>query len=71
MAKLLIVPDFILESLCYYDSRNPNNNLENDDVTEEEYKNAPGDCICDNCFYGRTKLAQNYLELVNYVNETR
>ena len=71
MAKLLIVPDFILESLCYYDSRNPDNILQRIDYSEEEYKELPGDCMCDNCFYGRTKIAQAYLELVDYVNKTK
>ena len=54
------VPQWILESLCYYDSRNPDNILQYSDHTEEYYTVFKNNCTCDNCFYGRTKLA-NYI----------
>lgn len=45
----------ILEKLCYYDSRNP-------DYQGEDFK--PEDkCYCDNCFYGRSELANEILLL--------
>jgi hypothetical protein len=46
----------ILENLCYYDKRNPNA------YGIEERK--PKKCFCDNCCYGRTKLAN---ELLKYI----
>ena len=61
----------ILERLCYYDINNPNHCINLDDLTPEEltipqikgkdYANP--ECKCDNCFYGRTKLAQALLDL--------
>ena len=61
----------ILESLCYYDKRNPTSNVDDEDI--EEHNNSLirkskklgyiPDCSCDNCFYGRTKLAEYILTL--------
>jgi len=53
------------EQLCYYDARNPNNVLsllQEDKLIENSYQEegidfATNGCMCDNCFYGRTKLA--------------
>lgn len=42
----------LTEKLCYYDSRNPNHQ-------EGEMKE---DCYCDNCFYGRTPLANALIQ---------
>jgi hypothetical protein len=60
-----------LSSLCYYDRRNPD---APDDETIEDHENMikrkskkfgyDKSCSCDNCFYGRTKLAQ---ELLKYI----
>jgi hypothetical protein len=51
----------ILENLCSRDKRNPNSYLfalwGGPDGRGEE-------CYCDNCFYGRTELAE---ELLKYV----
>lgn len=58
------IPKWVLESLCYYDSRNPDNVLEHIDYSEEEYRLLEGDCLCDNCFYGRTKLASYIIDVV-------
>ena len=53
----------IKERLCYYDIRNPDNDL--DLIDEEDHKDfTTGKCYCDNCFYGRTKLANIILELI-------
>jgi hypothetical protein len=49
----------IKSNLCYYDERNPYNNLQWDE------KMPTKDCYCDNCFYGRTKLAEYILKLLN------
>ena len=46
----------VKNNLCYYDPENPNNNLDcfdGEDVIVPREK----DCYCDNCFYGRDKLA--------------
>lgn len=45
----------ILENLCYYDKRNP-------DYLEDVDK-PKGRCYCDNCFHGRTPLAEEILRL--------
>lgn len=52
--------------LCYYDDRNPNNVL--DDVDDRKYKK---DCACDNCFYGRTELAEQIIKLVAHSQDLR
>ena len=66
----------ILENLCYYDKRNPDCTLDDEDIKDHEemlrrqekklgYKKG---CSCDNCFYGRTKLAE---ELIKYHNQKK
>ena len=61
----------IKEKLCYYDLRNPDNVnsyglLDAEEIKEEGYGNhKKEDCSCDNCFYGRTKMAE---ELLKYVS---
>ena len=47
----------IEQNLCYYDPRNP------DGADEEEIKDrgVVAQCSCDNCFYGRTALAEHIL----------
>jgi hypothetical protein len=53
--------------LCYYDLRNPNGAKE--DFSEQKIKKldlttkARKDCYCYNCFYGRTKLAEEIIKL--------
>ena len=50
----------IKSNLCWYDPRNP------DYYYDEEWgighKERPKDCKCDNCFYGRDKLANELLK---------
>lgn len=53
--------DEVLHNLCLYDSRHP---LYADLVFDDEDRpvpRAPG-CACDNCFYGRDRLAVALLE---------
>jgi hypothetical protein len=47
----------ILESLCYYDKRNPNCIMD-DDIYE-----IPNPCYCDHCFHGNADLAEELLKL--------
>lgn len=44
----------IFEKLCY-------NDIEGQEEKEEQANNK--DCYCDNCFYGRTRLAEYILYL--------
>lgn len=56
----------ILKQLCVYDIRNPDNCLDcvdEEDVIEQQI------CYCDNCFYGRTTMANYILELLNQKHE--
>lgn len=49
------------ESLCYFDKRNPNGNPLPDDDDPREPRELG--CACDNCFYGRDKLAVEVIRL--------
>ena len=68
----IMTTDEILKSLCYYDKRNPNGTEDDEEI---EYRKAQllkaskklgynKTCSCDNCFYGRTKLAEELLKLI-------
>lgn len=63
----------VLERLCYHDKRNPYW-IENLDDSDDVYIGGIGvnednkSCFCDNCFYGRTKLAEYILKLLNYAD---
>jgi len=52
----------ILSNLCYHDPRNP-------DYTDDDEDDKPENCYCDNCFYGRDKLAKEILK--NNKKETK
>jgi len=55
----------IYENLCVKDCRSPY-------FVEDEYDNIEPrskDCYCDNCFYGRDKLAMEILRLKGIVDE--
>lgn len=64
------IPAWVFENLCYYDKRNPDCTLDEEEIEDhKEYllrlsKKLGYDksCNCDNCFYNRTKLAQYILE---------
>lgn len=57
----------IATNLCNYDTRNPNgvkSYMTKEEIKEEGYTATPKhNCSCDNCFYGRTKLALYILKL--------
>lgn len=48
----------IYNYLCYYDERSPYYEM----LLLDEEKKKPKNCSCDNCFYGRTKLAEFIIE---------
>lgn len=48
-------------SLCMYDTRNPDCFIEDDPADQPEPDRA--NCYCDNCFYGRDALALEILRL--------
>jgi uncharacterized protein (DUF1499 family) len=50
----------IKTNLCYYDPRNQSDNLGADE--DEDYPQPRNECSCDNCFYGRDKLAMQLLQ---------
>lgn len=53
----------IVEQLCYHDPRNP------DGVgASGEVEGKPKNCYCDNCFYGKTELAEEILRLRRLLN---
>jgi hypothetical protein len=66
----------ILQSLCYYDKRNPDCTADDEDI--KDYKaqllrvskklGYNKTCSCDNCFYGRTKLAEELLKVIATTN---
>ena len=62
-----------LSNLCHYDLRNPNGVITYSDSEElKEYCNhAKEDCSCDNCFYGRTKLTEQLLKLINLIKNNQ
>lgn len=57
----------ILSELCYYDIRNPDCTMDAEDIEERKHRKNKS-CSCDNCFYGRTPLAQYILELTEKLN---
>ena len=56
----------VLSNLCYYDLRNHEGAYNLLGLYEdEEFTNLNKEnCYCDNCFYGRTKLAEYILTLL-------
>lgn len=59
----------IYESLCHYDKRNPSGTQDDDEVADHKQSLLKDKrCFCDNCFYGRTKLAE---ELLKYLPESK
>ena len=40
------------------------------DLDDNEIEVAKKDCHCDNCFYGRTKLAEYIIKLKGQLNST-
>jgi len=70
-----------LTNLCYYDKRNPDCSVDDEDIEDHKKsllkKNKT--CSCDNCFYGRTELTEQliwqaermYSELELFINEVK
>lgn len=60
-----------LTKLCYWDKRNPDFSIKEENGYDKEEIEACGnfskkDCYCDNCFYGRSKLTE---QLINQVEK--
>ena len=53
----------IRKSLCFYDPLNPNGHFSLWLDDEDFEIPSKEDCYCDNCFYGKTKLAEYILKL--------
>lgn len=49
----------VYERLCWYDKRNPNYVEQN----ENDIRAPRILCVCDNCFYGRDKMAMEIIKL--------
>jgi hypothetical protein len=60
----------IKTNLCYYDPENPNSNLDAYDDEDLPQPRTEG-CCCDNCFYGRDKLAMQLIEAKREREEAR
>lgn len=62
-----------LESLCYYDKRNPEGYYAEYNrwlwEGEETIEPRQESCSCDACFYGRDELAARILELESVLRE--
>lgn len=56
----------VLQQLCLYDIRNPDCQWGEGEYEEENGEPPPSPCYCDNCFYGRAKLALEILRLRNH-----
>jgi len=52
-----------LTNLCYYDKRNPDCSLDDEDIEDHKKSLLKKDktCSCDNCFYGRTELTEQLI----------
>lgn len=64
--------DEILRSLCYYDKRNLDCVADDEEIEYHKLQHLRDSkklghakvCNCDNCFYGRTKLAEELLKII-------
>lgn len=56
------IPTWVLQSLCSYDKNNPDYIK----LEDEDERKPRANCYCDNCFYGRDKLA---LEVINLISD--
>ena len=54
----ILTKEEVLTNLCYHNPLSPEHDLEDE---------KPKDCYCDNCFYGRDKLAREILRLNNKI----
>jgi hypothetical protein len=51
-------PNQVLQSLCAHDKRNP-----------DYIEGGKTPCFCDNCFYGRSELANDLLDAWSQLND--
>lgn len=51
----------IEESLCTYDVRNPDHATYTDEDCPPRQAGEVRDCSCDNCYYGRHRLAEQLI----------
>lgn len=66
----------IKSNLCYYDRRNPDFQITEENGYDKEDVDATGDfarknCACDDCFYGRSKLAEELLLQISKLEEIK
>lgn len=65
----------IYSKLCYYDTRNPEGIiafLTTEEIQEEGLTTkAKNNCYCENCFYGRTQLAEYIIKLKKELNNEK
>ena len=57
----------IKSNLCYNDIRNPEITVDKETAKEIAEKNE--ECFCDNCFRGKTKLAEELLKMYYIINK--
>jgi hypothetical protein len=52
-----------LTNLCYYDKRNPDCSVDDEDIEchKKSLLKKNKTCSCDNCFYGRSKLTEQLI----------
>jgi hypothetical protein len=55
----------IKSNLCYNDIRNPDSTVD-EEISIEATKNK--DCYCDNCFRGKSILAEELLRMYYIIN---
>ena len=59
----------VLENLCVYDRRNPYCTSDDEEIAEHKLIIEKGEpCCCDNCLYGRTKLAEEIVDFWQLYN---
>ena len=62
----------LLRELCYYDKRNPMcGDDESIEIHNKSLLRSGKTCSCDNCFYGRTKLAEMIVSLQTLIATER
>lgn len=60
----------ILTQLCYYDKRNPDCSADEEEIQDHEKMILNfGSCMCDNCFNGRTPIANSNLIMLEALKE--
>jgi hypothetical protein len=65
--------NLILQNLCCYDLRNPDNVNDEDEINDHnklvDNNFISIQCYCDNCFYGKTDLANELLRLIEILDK--